>query len=97
MAGHLSSCATHDPSSEMAHTPRLQPGSCHVAPPGRNPELVWQPDLELDRGDCLSELGRGGVLLMLQTKVHMKVRNHGEGTYYPGPSPKATAKYRFHI
>ena len=95
--GHLSSCATQDPSREMAHTPRLQPGSCHVAPPARNPELVWQPDLELDSGDCLSELGRGGVLLELQTKVHMKVRNHGEGTYYPGPSPNATAKYCFHI
>ena len=53
----------------MAHTPRLQPGSCHVAPPARNPELVWHPDLELDRGDCLSELGRGGCLLELQTKV----------------------------
>ena len=58
-AGHLSSCATQDPSREMAHTPRLQPGSCHVAPPARNPELVWQPDLELDSGDCLSELGSG--------------------------------------
>ena len=67
--GHLSSCATQEPSREMAHTPRLQPGSCHVAPPARNPELVWHPDLELDRGDCLSELGRGGCLLELQTKV----------------------------
>ena len=73
--GHLSSCATQEPSREMAHTPRLQPGSCHVAPPARNPELVWHPALELDRGDCLSELDRGGCLLELQTKVR------GEGPY----------------
>ena len=27
------------------------------------------------------------LILELETKVHPKVRNHGEGPYYIGPSP----------
>ena len=51
-------------------------------------------DIDIDDGD--TGWGWPGLLVEIQTKVHPKVRNHGEGPY-SGLLLVESGYYRFHI